>query len=175
MNQLLDWLRQVLSSWKCWIVVAPWDVGVRVRLGRRAVALLPGPHLRIPMLDVVLLVNTRLRVTTVPPVTVRAQGGRVRSVMGTVGYHVRDPLTALLAFESPEIAVQAYAQAEIVIHPEPEPCAEALGKYFQDKGIEVVFVRFVEDVEAPVLRLMQNSWGIQGGPQGETHPGTVRY
>lgn len=48
MQQFIAWLSGVLNSWKFWIVIAPWEVGVRIRLGRKAVALGPGLHLRIP-------------------------------------------------------------------------------------------------------------------------------
>lgn len=160
MNQLLEWLSKLFGSWKFWVVVPPWDVGVRVRLGRRAVALAPGPHWRVPFIDDVLLVNTRLRVATTPPVTIAGADGKGRIVTAAVGYRVSDPLLAMLRFENPSVAVQAYAQAEVAKIVDADACEKALGTEFETSGVRIEFVRYVEDVEVQTLRLLQNSWQL---------------
>lgn len=96
MNQLIEWLSRGFSSWKFWVVVAPWEVGIRVRLGRISRSLRPGPHLRIPFLDDITLVNTRLRIGTAPSVTLAGKvDGKVRVVTPVVGYRIHDPNAAI--------------------------------------------------------------------------------
>ena len=165
MNQLFEWLSHLVSSWKFWIVVPPWDVGIRVRLGKRAIQLDAGPHFRIPFLDTIFLVNTRLRVVTPPPVTIR-NGGTVdkcRTISCTLGYLVREPLVAMLRFEQPVIAIQSYAQTEIARLSTSEECLEAMRKHFDTYGISIEFLHFVEDVEVTTFRILQNSWGVIDG------------
>jgi len=159
-NQLFEWLSKFVSSWKFWIVVPPWDIGVRVRLGKNATALAPGPHLRIPFVDQMMLVNTRLRVASTPPVTLGGSNGKSRVVSAVVGYRVKSPLVSLLHFEHPDIAVQAYVQAELAKLTSALECQEAMTKEFERAGIEIEFVRYAEDVEVQTIRLLQNSWGI---------------
>ena len=165
MNELLHWLSQLFSSWKCWVVIAPWEIGVRVRLGRAGVALAPGPHWRIPFLDEVTLVNTRLRIAPTPPVTI-ASGDKTRVVSANIGFFVRDPLRAMMQFTDPVSAVLSIAQSEIATGRTAPECEERMRERFDgDRGIAVEFLRFTENVEIPGLRLLQNQWGVSDGMQ----------
>jgi len=159
-NQFFEWLSKFVSSWKFWIVVPPWDIGVRVRLGKNATALAPGPHLRIPFVDALMLVNTRLRVASTPPVTLGGENGKSRVISAVIGYRVKDPLVSLLHFEQPDIAVQAYVQAELAKLIDAKECEESMRKEFDKAGIEIEFVRYAEDVEVQTFRLLQNGWNL---------------
>ena len=176
MTQFLEWLANVFSSWKPWIVVPPWDVGVRVRLGKKAAALAPGLHFRVPLLDEVILVNTRLRVVTVPPVTVAGSPGKCRTIMATVGFYVRDPLAAMMRFDQPTVAIQARAQSELARCGGADACLEALIGYFSEFGIDVDFLRYVEDVEVLAVRVLNASWGVSSDtPQQNSRTPGERY
>lgn len=170
MNQLVEWLSRVFGSWKFWVVVPPWDVGVRVRLGKYAVELVPGFHFRVPFVDDVTLVNTRLRITTTPPVTIEGTEGRARVISAAIGYRISDPLVAMLAYEQPMNVLMAYAQAEVAMRSTADKCLAILREVFCPHGIEVEFVRFVEDVDIPALRLLQNGWGVSDSLQVPTAP-----
>ena len=169
MNQLLEWLSRAFGSWKFWIVVPPWDIGVRVRLGRRGAELEPGPHWRIPFLDDVLLVNTRLRIASAPPVTLAAGGNRARMVTAVVGFRVADPVLAMMLYEQPATAVIAHTQAEVAKLAPAEQCAEALAKTFSGSGIVIEFVQYVEDVEALAVRTLGNQWAISDAYNSRPH------
>lgn len=174
MTQLLDWLSKLFGSWKFWVIVAPWDVGLRVRLGRRAVALQPGPHFRIPFLDEIVLVNTRQRVQLTPTVTVQS-GERVRVRTATIGYRISDPLLATMAYEHPHVSVQGYVlgvmSAEVL--PSPADCIASLN--LELVGLRLEFLTFCDDVEVPGLRLLNmQAWlsdRIDSGPR----VGEARY
>ena len=161
MNQLLEWFSKFFSSWKFWVVISPWDVGVRVRLGKNAVALSPGPHFRMPIIDNIAIVNTRLRITTTPPATVQGNGnGKSKVVSVTIGYKISAPILAMLHFEHPSIAIQSYAQALIAKLSDVDVCLNELRLYFRSTGIEIEFVKFVTNVEVFTVKLLQNERDI---------------
>lgn len=167
MNELLQALSRFFSSWKCWVVVAPWEIGVRVRLGHISKGLGPGPHFRIPLLDQVTLVNTRLRISTAPSVTISAAGpaaranGKVRTIAAVMGYRIVDPNLAMLRYSHPDSAVLSLAQAEIARGAAAEAVLQNLNAAFGEHGIEIEFVRYVEDVEAKAYRILDGKqWGF---------------
>lgn len=165
MQEFLAWLSRILDSWKFWIVIAPWEIGVRVRLGKSAAQLTPGTHLRIPFIDVITLVNTRLRIDGTPPITVSGVGdSRTRYISATVGYRVSDPLKAMMQFGLPYAAVVSKTQADIAMYRDEQQALLSLQKFFNaDSGISIDFVRFVEDVEVRTYRLINGSSWFAGG------------
>lgn len=162
MPPIVEWLSRFFGSWKFWLVVPPWDRGVRIRLGRNATQLEPGFHFRIPLVDEVVLVNTRLRIATSAPMTL-ANGSKAtaRVVSAMLGYRIADPLLAMGRFEKPQVALVGHLQALIVGGSKGDECTAALRRLVQDSGVEIEFVSFVEDVEVRAFRLLQNGWGIQ--------------
>lgn len=164
MNQLFEWLAHLVTSWKFWIVVAPWEVGVRIRLGHVSRNLAPGPHWRVPFLDQITLINTRLRIASTPPVTIAGtRKGKVRTTTATVGYRISDPNAAMLRYSHPETAVLSLAQAEVAAGATPGDAGDRLHTALCGHGIAVEFVRYVEDVEVKAIRLLNNSWGLSQG------------
>lgn len=161
MNQLAEWLSRIVTSWKFWTIVAPWEVGIRVRLGRRAIALVPGPHWRVPFVDEVLLVNTRTRVSSSPPVTISCDSGsHVRCVKAIIGFKIVDPLVAVNRFQYPSVAVMGRAQSMLATGQSAEEIEEALRIEMKPDGIEIEYFQLVEDVEVPALRLLQEGWTV---------------
>lgn len=175
MNALLEWISRIFQSWKFWIVIAPWDIGVRVRVGKVAAALQPGLHFRIPMFDEIVLVNTRVRIEPTPTVTVKgAKPGTARVITAQVGYAIVDPVKALLRYSQPGAAVLAMAQSLLAKATACEDATKALNVEFGGHGIEVVYVYCTEDVEVRTYRLLQGGGGIYAsgggvGPAGGPH------
>lgn len=155
MNQFFEWISKGVSSLRCWIVIPPWEAAIRVRLGKNAKALQPGLHLRLPFIDVIMLVNTRLRVTTAPP-TSTTHDNRTRVTRVTVGYCVHDPLRAIKCFTHPDVVVKAQAQA--LAKGTEEECLRGLREAFDNTGVRIEFARYVDDVHVPGLRIIQNQW-----------------
>jgi hypothetical protein len=161
-NQLLEAIGRVLASWKPWVVVAPWEIGVRVRLGRVAASLLPGPHLRIPVLDRVVLVNTRLRIGQTPTLTLECEDQRhVRVLSAIVGYAILDPVLAILAYNYPGQSINGLAMAAMARNLDAAGCLEEMRREVGPHGIEVRFVEFVERVEVRALRLLNSQWSTE--------------
>ncbi|CAN5389413.1 hypothetical protein BH09PLA1_BH09PLA1_26030 [soil metagenome] len=89
----MTWLSQFFGLFKpfqLWIVIAPWEAGLRVRLGRVARVLAPGIHLRIPMLDRVFVQSVRLRTITDSGQTIATLDGRVLTLAVAVSYAIAD-------------------------------------------------------------------------------------
>lgn len=163
MNQFLEWLSSFFGSWKFWVVVAPWDIGVRVRLGKNAIPLQPGVHWRIPFVDDIVSVNTRLRQATAPPVTVSGNNGRAlsRVLTANIAYRVTDPVLAMMTYTNVTNALLMLLQAEVLDYADPDVICRRMNEMVGSKGIEVMSVRYVENVEVRTLRLLQNQWQLQ--------------
>jgi hypothetical protein len=164
-HQLIAWLSQVFQTWKFWIVVPPWDVGVRVRLGKIAAALQPGLHFRLPFLDEITLVNTRLRLTSTPSVSMPGTSpSKVKSVAVTVGFSIKDPVMAMLAYTMPDNMISSYAQAQLNSHGQNvEAIKAALAREFDGHGIVIESVHFVENVEVRTIKLLNGGGGLWSG------------
>jgi hypothetical protein len=160
-------LSRLFSSWKFWIVVSPWDVGVRVRMGKVAATLRPGPHLRIPGLDEIVMVNTRLRMCSTPTVTIAgSNANKTRVVTANVAFTVADPVRAMLAYTDSASALAALAQAAIATGKTQEEALAALREEFGAHGVDVSAVYYTENVEVRTLRLMQGGGGVYMGGSG---------
>jgi len=175
-NAVLEAIGKFLSSWKPWVVVAPWERGVRVRLGKVAVQLDPGFHLRIPVLDRVLLVNTRLRVTTTAQVTIAGSSpAKVRVRMANIGFLIVSPLDAIAHYNNPQSAVTAYAQAEMSAGLAADEVMVAIKAKLSGSGIEIEFLRYQDDVEIRAYRLLQGTWCTESSDQMHGNEPVVRY
>jgi hypothetical protein len=179
MQEFLAWLSRILDSWKFWVVIAPWELGVRIRMGKNATSLRPGPHFRIPFIDAITLVNTRLRIDGTPPVTVSGSAANAtRYISATVGFRISDPLKAMLKFGAPGPVVVSKTQGEIAVTRDESKVTQALKAYFDaDSGISIEFVKFVEDVEVRTYRLINgNSWIASGHESlGNNGTASMRY
>lgn len=175
MELFFAWLSRVVDSWKCWVVIAPWEIGVRVRLGKTAVAMRPGLHPRIPFVDVITLVNTRLRIDGTPPVTVHGTGFNcTRYISATVGYRVSDPLKAMSIFGLPSAVVVSKTQGEIAVTRDEGKATEALKAFFDEaSGISIEFIKFVEDVEVRTYRLINGGSWIASGHESASGSGSA--
>ena len=90
MSAIIDVLRSFWRLFIWWVVVQPWEQGIRVRLGKRRKRLSPGLSFRIPYVDVVYKQSVRLRYTTTTPQTVSSSDGVALTVSGQLGYLISD-------------------------------------------------------------------------------------
>lgn len=73
-----------------WCVVAAWEQGLRVRLGKTTTFLHPGLHFRIPFLDRIYVQSTRTRVTMVSDQSVSTFDGSVVTLGISIQYRIQD-------------------------------------------------------------------------------------
>lgn len=86
-GKLLEFI-QKLFVW--WVIVSPWERGLRVRRGKRVRVLEEGMHLRIPFFDQIFIQAIRLRVVSMPPQTVSTRDGKTLTVVAAIGYSITD-------------------------------------------------------------------------------------
>ena len=62
----MNWLTQILSAFgkpfQWWVIIAPWEQGIRIRGGKKKVLLRSGVHFRIPFWDRIYVQNVRRRI-----------------------------------------------------------------------------------------------------------------
>ena len=169
MNQLFQWLADLFQGARIWTTVLPWERGLRVRLGRWSRLLEPGLHWRIPFLDTVRLINTRLRIASVNCVTVTTRDGKTVTAAATVGFRITDPLKALLTIQQPEDAAAALAQASIAAYLIPRKYDALAIEEMENEvlatlrgsgldGMAFEFVRVVDFAIVRTIRLLQEQW-----------------
>jgi len=170
-NQLLEALAALFRGSLPWVVVLAWERAVRVRLGKHVRMLEPGIHWRIPYVDEVRALNTRLRVTSFPCSTVSTRDGHAVTVAGNIGFRIADPLVALLAMSDPDVVLQAFGQsvvAEIIsrapkadqltVSDVEERALASIEEFAATRGLHVEFFRLVDFAMVRAFRLLQEQW-----------------
>lgn len=177
MEQFLTWISKLFDSWKFWIVIPPWDIGVRIRLGNNATSLSPGFHFRIPLVDVITLVNTRLRIEGTPPISLPGSKPHTsRYISASIGYRINDPLKAMMSYGLLSVAIVSRAMVEMGASQNEEMVFAQLKNYFgSDTGVTIEFLKYVENVEVRSYRLIQGQAYVISGHETCTDPNTVRY
>lgn len=160
MNALFEWISRFFGSWKFWIIISPWDIGIRIRFGKLAHTMRPGPHFRIPFFDEITIVNTRARITTTPTVTVAGgKANTARIVSATIGFEISDPAKALMAYTYPEMILGGVAQASLINGRNEMQCLDDLVVAVAHNGIRVLFVYYAQNVEVRTYRIINDGGG----------------
>lgn len=90
---LQELVRVVSSIVTPWVVLAPWESGIRIRIGRRVHKLEPGFNWVLPVIDRISVQTTRLRVCQLQMQTLSTRDGRTLMLCATVGYAIHDIVT----------------------------------------------------------------------------------
>ena len=90
MNQVQQFLEYIFNSFKIWVIVQPWEAGIRVRLGKKVKRLKKGLYFKIPYVDSVYVQETRLRVVSMPVQTLTTKDGKTVTFSAVLGYTVED-------------------------------------------------------------------------------------
>lgn len=173
MSTFFQWLIDTFRDIKFWFRVEPWEKGVRVRAltkGSKTMVVGAGLHWKIPMLDEVYMVNTRLRIAPASTQTISTKDAKVVTLGITIGFSIIDPLQAMNTYQDPESSVSVLAHnysadyvasrtLEEVQLPELEVFVEEGLKETPDNGINIEFVKvtnFVHSSPARTIRLVQD-------------------
>ncbi len=114
----MTWLTEILRSlskpFQWWVVVAPWEQGIRVRLGKRSKHLLPGIHFRIPFLDRVIRMCVRDRVIETDLVTVTTKDGKDLCFGLYIDYSIKDAKLVVETVARPEQTIKGRILADAI-------------------------------------------------------------
>lgn len=97
-----------------WIVVAEWEQGVRVRLGKTSTSLGPGIHLRIPFLDRVYVQSVRLRTIEDSGTTATTKDGKTVTISFALSFSIVSMIDFYRSMASPEQTLTTRVSASIV-------------------------------------------------------------
>jgi regulator of protease activity HflC (stomatin/prohibitin superfamily) len=169
LNQFFQWLSELFQGVRVWTIVLPWERGLRVRLGRWTRLWEPGFHWRVPFVDHVRVINTRVRIASIPCVTVTTKDGKTVTVAGCVGFQIVDPYQALLTIQQPEDAAAALAMSALASYvlardvdqldiAELEGSALEVLRQAPLRGFAFTFVKIVDFAIVRTFRLLQEQW-----------------
>lgn len=106
-------LRAFLPAFSWFVIVAPWEQAVRVRLGKHVQLLGAGVALKIPVVDRVFRQSTRERRSVIRPQVVTTTDGQAITVSGALGYRVDDLLKLYDTLEAPEDTLEAMVSGSV--------------------------------------------------------------
>lgn len=101
---------------KWWIVIASWEQGVRIRLGRNPTRLDPGLHLRIPFVDRIYVQATRTRVLVAENQSLSTKDGKVYTVSIGIRFRINDVVKLYEAMAQPEGVIACDAMSRVAQH-----------------------------------------------------------
>lgn len=112
----MTWLSQLFGffrAFQLWVVVAPWESGLRIRLGKTSEVLHPGPHWRIPFLDRIFVQPVRLRTISDSGQTMATKDGKVLTLAVAVSYAIGDIQQLYSTVSNPEVTLLYQVQGLI--------------------------------------------------------------
>lgn len=112
-NTVSQLVKQFKAMFMWWLVVAPWEQAIRVRLGTQTTLLHGGWHWRIPLVHRTYLQTTRLRRTTMPHLTMTTKDKKVLVIKPVLGYAIADLEKLYQSLHHAEDTIRAEVMATI--------------------------------------------------------------
>ena len=173
----MQWLTSVLQSaikpLKWWLVVAAWEQGLRVRLGKTTKRLDPGFHWRIPFLDRAYVQSVRLRVAHASNQSISTKDGVVVTFGLALQYQVCDVVKLYQAVAAVEgvLLYAAVSKAARLISTvesaalDPEKLEQGINAEMpgEEYGLEKVQVSVTTFCTARCYRMITGDSWIGGG------------
>lgn len=113
MNQVKEFIEYILNAIKIWIIVQPWEQGIRVRRGKSVKIMGAGMYFRIPYLDSVFIQSNRLRVVAMPIQTLTSKNLSTVTLNSALGYSINDMELLYKSLYHPELTLSNMAMSEI--------------------------------------------------------------
>lgn len=173
MNQVKDFLEYIFNAVKVWIIVQPWQTGIRVRNGKHIKKLNGGIYFRLPYLDSIFIQENRLRVASMPIQTLTSKDIKTITISGAVGYSIIDIEKLYKTLYHPETTISNITMSEVAdfifknnvdtINPNTieKAVIEKLNK--DDFGLRFEYFRITNFAVVRTFRLIQDqSWVSEG-------------
>lgn len=113
MNWVKDLIDYVSSIFKWWVIILPWQEGIRVRFGKRETHLKKGIYLKLPIVDEVFVQNVRLRYDQIPIITIATKDNHVLTINGAITYQILDILKLYHSISNPAATLAGIAMSKI--------------------------------------------------------------
>ena len=103
-----------LFTW--FVLVAPWEQALRVRLGRRVRLLGPGVYVSVPFFDRVYRQSVRRRLSLIYPQVVTTRDGQAVTLGASIGYKIVDLLKLYDTLHDASSTIECEAAAHIAAY-----------------------------------------------------------
>ncbi|HMI01835.1 MAG TPA: SPFH domain-containing protein [Pedobacter sp.] len=173
MGSIKEFLEYILNAIKIWIIIQPWEKGLRVRMGKSITKLNGGIYFRIPYLDSVFIQSVRLRVVSMPMQTLTSKDLQTVTLNSAMGYSICNIEKMYSKLFHPELTLSNMAMSEIsdfvykndMTDLDPHLIEQAVIKKLSadDYGINVEYFRLTNFAVVRTFRLIQDhSWVGEG-------------
>ncbi|TQI72285.1 SPFH domain/Band 7 family protein [Gramella sp. Hel_I_59] len=113
MGQIQQFIEYIFNALKIWVIVQPWEAGIRVRNGKKIKKLDKGIHFKLPYFDSVYVQEIRLRVRELPMQTLTSKDLKTITLNSSIGYSIRDIEKLYQTLYRPEMTLQNIAMSAI--------------------------------------------------------------
>lgn len=171
-NSILKWLSQLLT-W--WVIIMPWEQGIRVRKGSNVTLLTKGIYLKLPIIDSIYVQTTRIRVISLPVQTLTTKDGKTVSIIASSGYSIKDIKKLYYELFHPEMTIRNIVMgsiAEYISTNNYEDCVpskveESVNSLLNgdDYGLDNMSIKVIGYALVKTYRLIQD-----GHYHGRGHP-----
>jgi hypothetical protein len=113
----MNWLRELMEYlshvFKWWVIVLPWQQGIRIRLGKHETLLNKGMYLRIPVIDTVFIQNKRIKYIQIPTQTLTTKDEKTITISGAIAFEVMDIRKLYNTISNPDSTLTGIAMSKI--------------------------------------------------------------
>lgn len=113
MNIINEIFNHISRLFQWWVIILPWEQGLRARFGKHIKMLGAGTHFKIPFFDAVYVQTTRLRVMSTAMQTLSTLDKQTITVTGAVGYTIESIQKIYATLHHPESTLCNIVQGEI--------------------------------------------------------------
>lgn len=112
-NWVGDLFNRFFASFVWWVLVQPWEQGVRTRMGKHVKRLTPGFHWKLPFIDQVAVMTAAYRNAQIHTQTLSTSDNQTVVTGGTVGYSIENMETLYRKLYHAEDTISQEAAAAI--------------------------------------------------------------
>lgn len=180
MNQVQQFIEYITNSIKIWVIVQPWQLGIRVRNGKKIKKLTKGIYFRIPYFDSVYIQENRLRILSMPTQTLTSKDDKTITLNASIGYKINNIEKLYDTLFQPESTISNIAMCEISnfimsnnlndidSHKIENKVLNVLQKH--DYGLEFTYLKTTNFAVVKTYRLIQDkTWVHEGLSMDEKH------
>jgi len=173
MNQVQQFLEYLFNAFKIWVIVQPWEAGLRVRNGKHIKKLNKGIFFKLPYFDSVYVQEIRLRVREMPMQTLTSKDLKTITLNSAMGYSIADVEKLYQTLYKPEMTLQNIAMSAIAdvlhntnsgdIHPGILETKVLDKLKADDYGLNYEYFKITNFAVVKTFRLIQDqSWVSEG-------------
>lgn len=172
MHWLTTLFQTIGKPFQWWTVVAIWENGIRIRLGKTATMLNPGIHLRIPFLDRVYVQSIRCRTFIDMNQTATTLDGKTITFSLATDFKINDMKQFFNSLSSPESTIGSRAVAVATqfiatnnmsnVTPSTVSKAATIGVLSENWGLEIS-CRVTTFCQAKTFRLLSADYRTTSG------------